>query len=473
MMNRLVVLLTNVWLTQRGGSESVTRDLALGLLRRGHRPIVYSPALGPPAEEISACGVCVIDDLRQLAEAPDIIHAHHSIPCGEALIRFPSTPAIYVCHAFSPWVEAPVHFPQIGAYVAVDDACRDRLVHTGGIAPERVVVAHNAVDLRRIPPRPLPPRTRPERVLAFGKAAVMAEPRIACERLGLEYQAFGFAAGRMIARPEEELVNFDLVFASARAALEAMCCGCAVVVCDSRGFAGLVTPQNFDRLRAQNFGVRCLRETATIEHCMQEISRYDPGEAALVTSRARDEADLEKILDRFEVLYAEVLTGQRRPEIAADTHARAVAQFLHDYLPRRPGDPRWPWLAEKERLESDVQTLQGRIGQLSENGERAERETRAQMQISRELERRLAAAEAQVANAANERERLAVAVAGVGELETRLAAIQAQLASAAGEREHLGNALADAAGQLAGLKRSRLLRLGRSLRRLARLPVPY
>jgi Glycosyltransferase Family 4 len=191
MTDRLVILITNVWLAHRAGSETVTRDLALGLLRRGHRPIVYSPTLGLPAEELAACGVCVIDDLRQLAETPDIVHAHHAVPCGEALIRFPSTPAIYVCHSFSLWMEAPVYFPQIGTYVAVDEACRDRLVHTAGIAPEHVVVVPNAVDLRRIPPRPLPLRPRPERVLAFGKAGAMAEPRIACERLGLEYQVLG------------------------------------------------------------------------------------------------------------------------------------------------------------------------------------------------------------------------------------------------------------------------------------------
>jgi len=442
MTNRLVVLVTNVWLAHRAGSETVTRDLALGLLRRGHRPIVYSPALGPPAEEIAAGGVCVIDDLRQLAETPDIIHAHHSVPCGEALIRFPGTPAIYVCHAFSSWMEAPVYFPQIGAYVAVDEACRDRLVHTGGIAPEHVVVVRNGVDLRRIPPRPRPPRARPERVLAFGKAAAMAEPRIACERLGLEYQALGHRSHRMVARPEEEVVNFDLVFASARAALEAMCCGCAVVACDSRGSAGLVTSQNFDRLRAQNFGVRCLQGTVTVDHCLQEIGRYDPGDAALVTRRAREEADFEKVLDRFEALYAEVLAGSRRPAVSADAHARAVAQFLHAYLPRWPGDPRWPWMVEKERLASEVHKLVDRIGQLSEQLERVQREARAQSHVSQEL-------------------------------ENRHAAIQAQLASVTGERERLGAALAEVSGQLVDLKRSRLLRWGRSLRRLAGLPVPY
>jgi glycosyltransferase involved in cell wall biosynthesis len=431
MADRLVVLLTNVWLAYRGGSETVTRDVALGLLRRGHRPIVYSPALGPPAEEIAAAGVCVIDDLRQLAETPDIIHAHHSIPCGEALIRFPGTPAIYVCHSFSLWMEAPVYFPQIGAYVAVDEACRDRLVHTGGVAPGHVVVVRNAVDLRRIPPRTRPPLARPKRAVAFGKAGVMAEPRIACERLGLEYHTLGFG-DRMVSRPEEELVDFDLVFASARAALEAMCCGCAVVACDSRGSAGLVTMQNFDSSRAQNFGIRCLHEAPTIEHCIQEIGRYDPDDAALVASRARDEADLEKVLDRLERLYAEVLTGPRRPEITAEAHERAVARFLHDYLPRRPADPRWPWLAERERLESEVHALHLRIGELNEHLEQTLRQG-----------------------------------------HSRLAAADAQVASVAGERERLGKALAEVSTELAALKRSRLLRLGRGLRRLARLPTPY
>src|SRR6185503_8494202 len=123
-----------IWLDHLAGSEVVVRDLALGLLRRGHRPVVYSPKLGGVADGLLARGVVVIDDLRALAETPDIIHAHHPIPCGEALIRFPQVPAIQACHGFESWLEAPVQFPQIGAYVAVADACRDRLVQREGIA---------------------------------------------------------------------------------------------------------------------------------------------------------------------------------------------------------------------------------------------------------------------------------------------------------------------------------------------------
>jgi hypothetical protein len=466
MTDRLTILLTNVWLTHRAGSETVVRDLALGLLRRGHRPIVYSPALGPPAEEIAARGVCVIDDLRNLAEPPDIIHAHHSVPCGEALICFPQTPAIYVCHAFTLWMEAPVYFPQIGAYVAIDEACRDRLVHSAGVPPGHVTVVHNAVDLGRIPPRPQPLRARPERVLAFGKASVMPEVRIACERLGIEYQALGIAADRVVAHPEAELVNFDLVFGSARAALEAMCCGCAAIACDFRGSAGLVTSQNFDRLRAQNFGLRCLSEPVTVDGCVREIGRYDPIEAARVARRARDEADLEKTLDRFESLYAEVLTGARRPRITSDGHERAVGRFLHTYLPRRPADPRWPWLAEKEHLEAEVRALQTKVGQLTEELERGQAGARAFADSAAErdqIEVRLDTIQVQ----------LAAIVAEPDQTKDRLAAAATQLARTTDERDRLQRALGEVSGQLNDLKKSRFLRLGRVLRAMAGRPIPY
>ena len=241
MSDRLTILITNIWLADRAGSEVVVRDLAVGLARRGHKPIVYSPTLGAVAAEIAARGIAVIDDLQKLAEAPDIVHGQHSIPAAEALIRFPDAPAIYVCHSFDMWLEAPVHFPQIGAYVAVDEACRDRLVHTEGIAPARVVILRNAVDLKRVPARPRELAAHPRSALAFAKACNVPQVAAACEKLGIAYHAIGQAAGRVVADPEQEMVKFDLVFTSARGALEALCCGCAVIVCDGRGLAGLVT----------------------------------------------------------------------------------------------------------------------------------------------------------------------------------------------------------------------------------------
>ena len=411
---RHTILLTNIWLADYAGSEVVTRDLALGLLRRGHLPIVYTPKLGEIGAEISARGVAVIDDLRKLAEPPDLIHAHHLIPCGEALIRFPDVPAIQTCHSFTSWVEAPAHFPQIAAYVAVDEACRDRLVHQEGIAAERVIVLSNAVDLRRIPARPEPLRDRPRRALAFGKAAAAPEPKEACARLGIAYEAIGRSVGTAHAHPEQLLVGCDLVFASARAALEALCCGCAVIVCDNRGFGGLVTSRNFNAMRANNFGLRSLGDAVTVERCVREVGAYDRADAGRVTEHARGEADLERLLDRFEHLYAEILTGSRRPLISRNAHEQAAARFLHENLPRWPNDGRWPWLGERHDLQREIEAVEARL------------------------------------------------------LETR-----ACLARAEDERDQALRNTAQASAALCDLKRSRFLKLGRLLRRITGRPTPY
>jgi hypothetical protein len=513
MKDRLTILITNIWLENRAGSECVVRDLAIGLLRRGHRPIVYSPSPGEIADEIAHRGIAVIDDLRKLGEQPDILHGHHSVTCGEVLIRFPRLPAIAVCHAFSYWVEAPAHFPQIGVYVAVDEASRDRLVHTEAIDAARVVVVPNAVELRRVPARPQPLPRQPLRALAFGKASAVEATRTACDAMGIAYEAAGLPVGRILAFPEQELVKADLVFASARAALEALCCGCAVVVCDQRGMAGMVTSRNYETMRAHNFGLRSLTEPVTVETCIAEASRYDAHDAALVSERARRDADLEKSLDRFEQLYTEVLGGVRPPSFAPEAHAEAVARFLHDCLPRRIHDSRWPWVGETiEGLRGDLDAAQRARNEFAQSADVLRERLSAEVASADALRERLSA---EVASADALRERLSAEVASADALRERLSAeiasadvfrervsaevasadtlrerLSAEIASADALRERasadrgihnqlqtqLDRALAAQAGSaalLADLKRSRLLRLGRLLRRLAGRPTAY
>ncbi len=140
----------------------------------------------------------------------------------------------------------------------------------------------------------------------------------------------------MNTQPEQRLVECDLVFASARAALEALCCGCAVVVCDARGVAGLVTSQSGEPLRAKNFGLRSLVDAVSVERLDRRgAAWYDADDAMAVSARARSEADLDSLLDRrFEALYAEVLTGARQPDLSSEAHEKARTRFLHEHLPR-------------------------------------------------------------------------------------------------------------------------------------------
>ena len=133
----LRVLITNRILLTRTGTEVYVRDLAASLLRRGHLPIVYSPHLGEMAAEIRAGTVPVVDDLARVGAAPDIIHGHHGLETLAALLAFPGVPAVAVCHSWLGWPDAPVIFPRVARYLAVDQTCRDRLVFEHGAARGR------------------------------------------------------------------------------------------------------------------------------------------------------------------------------------------------------------------------------------------------------------------------------------------------------------------------------------------------
>src|SRR5205823_3744899 len=66
-------------------------------------------------------------------------------------------------------------------------------------------------------------------------------PRAACEAAGIEIDVVGAGVGTVVDDLPERLRSADIVFASARMAIEAMAVGCAVVVVDGRGLAGLAT----------------------------------------------------------------------------------------------------------------------------------------------------------------------------------------------------------------------------------------
>jgi hypothetical protein len=351
----LRILLTNRSLDERAGSELYLAELATRLLARGHSPIAFSPRLGRVAAALRAATIPVVDDLGALAEPPDLIHGQHHLAAMTAMLHFPRVPGLFVCHGWLPWEETPPRFPRFLRYVAVDFTTRERLVSEGGIPPERVAVVLNFVDLDRFRPRPpLPPR--PRRALVFSNQAsegtFLPAVREACARSGIALEVAGVAAENRVERPEALLPGFDLVFAKARAALEAMAVGAAVVLCDQAGAGPLVTSADFDRLRPLNFGIRTLRNPVTADFLARQIARYDAADAAEVSRRLRATAGIEEAVDRLLELYAEVLAEHRErgnpsAEEAAE-EGRAAAAYL-----------RWlsPSFDEREGLTLEVAQL--------------------------------------------------------------------------------------------------------------------
>ena len=107
MSRPLRILFTNITLASRTGTEVYIKEAALGLLRRGHTPLVYSPDLGEIAAEIRAATIPVVDDLSKLGAPPDVIHGHHHQQAMTAFLHFPGVPGIFATHDWTIWHDAP------------------------------------------------------------------------------------------------------------------------------------------------------------------------------------------------------------------------------------------------------------------------------------------------------------------------------------------------------------------------------
>ncbi|HEU4596804.1 MAG TPA: glycosyltransferase family 4 protein [Pyrinomonadaceae bacterium] len=334
-MAGLNVLITNNTLAPRAGTELYVRDLALELQRRGHTPVVYTTRAGEVARELRRSTVPVVEDLRRLGSAPDIIHGQHHAETMTALLHFASVPAVFFCHGWRPPEEEPPLFPRVLRYAAVDDVCRERLVCEHGVPEERVRVILNFVDLERFGARgPLP--TRPRRALLFSNyasgATLIPAVREACARARLELDVLGSGVGRVCDEPEKVLGGYDLVFAKGRSALEALAVGASVVLCDAAGAGPLVTKAELERLRRLNFGLRVLRSEVSAEVLTREIERYDAGDATEVSREIRARAGRTEAVDEIVALYEEVIAEHRTTATDAAAEGRAAAEYLRQLV---------------------------------------------------------------------------------------------------------------------------------------------
>ena len=327
-MRALRVLITNHFLRGRTGSELYVCELATSLLRRGHTPIVYSPQPGPTAHELREATVPVVDNLDAISSPPDLIHGQHHVETMAALLRFPNTPAVFFCHGWLPWEEMPPRHPRILHYVAVDDTCRDRLLWEHAAPEQRVSVILNSVETEQFLPRsPLP--AKPARALLFSNGGThIGAVREACLRSQLTLDVIGADSGNVALQPQDVLGQYDIVFAKARCALEALAVGSAVVLCDTVGVGPMVTTGEMDQLRRLNFGVRALRGNVDPDVLEREIARYDPRDAAEVSRRIRETAGREKAMDQIVALYNDVVGEFATCKRDLDDEARAEATYL-------------------------------------------------------------------------------------------------------------------------------------------------
>lgn len=214
---------------------------------------------------------------------------------------------------------------------------RDVLLSLAGVPERRVLLHQNRVDLERFPQRSELPAA-PKRALVFSNTLAesnhLGALRDACADLGLTVDVMDLGTGTARSDPERVLLNYDVVFAKGRAALEALATGCAVVLADAIGFGEMVTTENYDVLRFRNFGLRSLQLPPARETARSQLKRYDPADAAEVTARVRRCEGLYASGEALLEIYHSVIQEFRESSPPAGEELRlAAARFLDQIAP--------------------------------------------------------------------------------------------------------------------------------------------
>lgn len=359
MNSPLRILITTLELDTRRGVQNVSRDLAVGLRNAGHAPVVYARKSGPVADDLRAAGFQVETNVQAIEGSFDVIHGHHLVACSPALARYPETPAVFVCHDNASWFDAAPRLPNIRQYAAVSESLVDRVAFDAGLDRSSIALILNGVDTARFAPGAAPPR-KPARALAFAKNEDhIAIIREACARRKIAVDFVGAATGVNLEDPSKILPTYDLVFASALSALEAMSCLRPVIVCDGRGMAGMVDRKRYEAWRPQNFGLAILNAPLSIERMLAEIDRFDVAESQHVGERVRQEAGIAPWIARYVDFYHKAM---ETPPPSSQAWALQWAQHLERWTPRAV--EHWSWADDRQTLTNEIRRLRAGADEL-------------------------------------------------------------------------------------------------------------
>jgi glycosyltransferase involved in cell wall biosynthesis len=319
-----------------GGAQSIVRSLSRGLKKLGHSVIAYSNEPERREVGLESDPVPVASELESLPFRPDIIHGHHHLDAMTAMTALPGVPAIYHFHG-ALWKDCVIKHPRIYRYLAVARTAAHRIAVESNISPDNIEVLLNSADLARFKEvRTLPAQAR--RVLFFNRhhradSETVSAVREAVSKHGLELDCIGYYFDRLSDAPEKVLPSYDIVFASGLSAIEALACGCAVIVLGRTSCGEMVQPENFDRFREVNFSLANNSSPPSVARIEAELGRYSPQSCAAVTERLRNEADFTKSIAKLVDIYEGVIEQHRaRPSDMRDENL-AISRYLRRLVP--------------------------------------------------------------------------------------------------------------------------------------------
>ncbi len=95
---------------------------------------------------------------------------------------------------------------------------------------------------------------------------------------------------------------------------------------------------------------------------MQEIRRYDAEDAATCAARVRDEAGLEKALDRIEAIYRQALEAPPFGDASPAAESRSASRYLLFLAPTLKNA--WGVVEQREEAEKRAEELGSEVSRM-------------------------------------------------------------------------------------------------------------
>ena len=130
----------------------------------------------------------------------------------------------------------------------------------------------------------------------------------ACSQLNIKLDIIGANSGNSIMNPENIIADYDIVFAKAKAGIEALSTGASLIVCDFMGLAGMVLTENVERYRNYNFGMKLMTKPVTTDSILDELKKYDSKDTLFVSTYVRQNSNFTSIVTQLEELYLDTIS---------------------------------------------------------------------------------------------------------------------------------------------------------------------
>ena len=290
---KMKILLTNNHLKRFGGSETFTYTMAKELTERGHDVSVFTLSKGDVSDMIA--------EFCKVVDCPESLYDLILINHNSCLNRLTGVSGfkIFTSHGIYPELEQPVE----GAdkYVSISEEVHNHLQNKGFDS----TVIHNGIDCRRFSPR-VQINDSVKKILSLcqGEEArkLLGE---ACKELGIDIEYVGYPQNATFNVPEK-INESDLVVGLGRSAYEALACGRAVIVYDTRVYNdkiktadGIVSEGNIAELIKNNLSGRRYQLDWKVEDIINEIKKYNPQMSLFNRRYALENLNVEKQVDKY------------------------------------------------------------------------------------------------------------------------------------------------------------------------------